>query len=83
MVRNMKVTVVPRTYDMANLTRAATEYDFTIDIGIQKKLTTADVETECVDLYSVVDEIIDFLRKRELTATPWARQTTISMTALD
>ncbi len=74
----LKVTVVPRTYDMANLTRAATEYDFTIDIGIQKKLTTADVEAECVELYPVVDEIIDFLRKLEFTQTPWAKQTTIS-----
>ena len=70
----LKVTVVPRSYEMTNLTRAATEYDFSIDIGIQKKLTTADVETECTELYPLVDEIIDFLRNRQLAQTPWARQ---------
>ena len=75
---SLKVTVVPQGYDMKNASRAATEYDFTIDIGIQKKLTTADVETECCDLYPVVDEIIDYLRKRSLTAVPWANQTSPS-----
>ena len=75
---NLKVTVVPQGYDMKNSSRAATEYDFTIDIGIQKKLTTADVEAECCDLYPVVDEIIDYLRKRSLTGIAWANQTTMS-----
>ena len=75
---NLKVTVVPQGYDMKNSSRAATEYDFTIDIGIQKKLTTADVEAECSDLYPVVDEIIDYLRKRSLTGIAWANQTTMS-----
>jgi len=75
---NLKVTVVPQGYDMKNSSRAATEYDFTIDIGIQKKLTTADVEAECCGLYPVVDEIIDYLQKRCLTAVPWANQTTMS-----
>ncbi len=70
----LKVTVVPRSYEMTNLSRAATEYDFSIDIGIQKKLTTADVETECTELYPLVDEIIDFLRNRQLTQTPWAKR---------
>ena len=75
---DLKVTVVPQGYDMKNSSRAATEYDFTIDIGIQKKLITADVEAECCDLYPVVDEIIDYLRKRSLTAVAWANQTTMS-----
>ena len=75
---SLKVTVVPQGYDMKNASRAATEYDFTIDIGIQKKLTTADVEAECCELYPVVDEIINYLRKRSLTPVPWANQTTMS-----
>ena len=57
----LKVTVVPRSVDTVLLARSNDQDDYSIDIGVQKKLTGA-FETETVALIALVSEIKTFLR---------------------
>ncbi|MDO8302878.1 MAG: hypothetical protein Q7T18_06540 [Sedimentisphaerales bacterium] len=62
----LKVTVVPRSVESSILTRVSDQDDFVIDIGVQKKLTTA-FETETVALIGLVSELKTFLRLGNLS----------------
>ena len=68
----LKVSVVPKAVEIIGATRDTSQYDIAVDIGLQKKLG-ADLDVEVAALGTVGDEIADFLRQRELAATPWAR----------
>lgn len=68
---DLKVTVVPKAVDFAPFSRQYTQYDYSIDIGIQKKLS-GDIETEMPPMLGLVDEIVTFLRKRKLADMPAA-----------
>ena len=65
----LKVTVVPRSVESSALTRISDQDDYIIDIGVQKKLTTA-FETETVALIALVSELKTFLRLGNLTIGP-------------
>ena len=62
----LKVTVVPRSVDTVLLTRSNDQDDYSIDIGVQKKLTV-NYESETATLIGLVTEIKDFLKLKHLT----------------
>ena len=66
---DLKVTVVPKRMQISGGTRAASQYEISVDIGVQKKLSS-DMETEVTALGTLVDQIIDYLRQRPLSAMP-------------
>ena len=68
----LKVTVVPKRLEITGATRAASQYEITIDIGVQKKLTpgSGDVDTKVTALLTLVDQIADYLRRRPLIDLP-------------
>ncbi len=69
----LKVTVVPKAVEITGSTRSNSQYDFAIDIGIQKKLgSPSAIEAEVESLGNVVDQIVEYLRQRKLTAAPFA-----------
>ena len=69
----LKVTVVPKAVEITGSTRSNSQYDFAIDIGVQKKLgSPSALEAEVESLGGVVDQIIEYLRQRKLTAAPFA-----------
>ena len=68
---DIKVTIVPNSVEMTPFCRQWTQYDYAIDIGIQKKLS-GDTDTDLPELLALVDEMLTFLRKRTLTAAPSA-----------
>jgi hypothetical protein len=69
----LKVTVVPKAVEITGSTRSASQHDFAIDIGIQKKLgAPSTLETEVESLGAVVDQIAEYLRQRKLAAAPFA-----------
>ena len=65
----LKVTVVPKSVQIAGSTRSVCQYDIAIDVGVQKKLGT-DLDAEVAAMGTLVDEIADFLRRRPLAAMP-------------
>ncbi len=70
----LKVTVVPKRVEITGSTRAASRYEIAVDIGIQKKLVSPGntLDTEVAQLCGLVDEIADYLRRRPLSAAPFA-----------
>lgn len=68
-LKDLRVTVVPKTLEVGGATRATQQYEVAIDIGIQKKLG-ADLETEVAALLGLVDEIVAYMTRRPLAALP-------------
>jgi len=68
---DLKVTVVPKAVEISGSTRSASQYDITVDIGVQKKLGK-DLDSEVPVLSTLVDEIADYLRRRPLSAAAFA-----------
>jgi len=71
---DLKVTVVPKAVEISGSTRSASQYDITVDIGIQKKLPPgSDASDEQVEtLGTLVDQLAEYLRRRPLSAAPFA-----------
>jgi hypothetical protein len=76
----LKVTVVPKGLRITGATRSVSQYEITIDIGIQKKLAPGnkDLDTEVATLGTLVDEIADYLRRRPLSQVPGAAWVSIT-----
>jgi hypothetical protein len=77
-MKDLHVTVMPKGVEMSMAGRSLVQSDVQIDIGVQKKLSadsTGDI-AEIDALMGLVQEIIDFLRCRRLSALPaaaWVR----------
>lgn len=71
---DLKVTVVPKAVEISGSTRSASQYDITVDIGVQKKLPPeSEASDEQVEtLGTLVDQIAEYLRRRPLSAAPFA-----------
>jgi len=68
-MKDLHVTVVPKSVTTAMASRADDQVDCAIDIGIQKKLgQEADADADA--LMALVEEISAFLNRRQLAAAP-------------
>lgn len=67
----LKVTVVPKRVEITGSTRSASQYEIAVDIGVQKKCGK-DLDTEVAALGTLVDQVADYLRRRPLSAAPFA-----------
>lgn len=67
----LKVSVVPKSVVITGSTRAASQYEIAVDIGVQKKLGK-DLDGEVAVLGTLMDQIADYLRRRPLSAAPFA-----------
>ncbi|MBI1373655.1 MAG: hypothetical protein GC159_13075 [Phycisphaera sp.] len=76
----LKVAVVPKSVLITGSTRAASQYDIAVDIGVQKKLAPGnkDLDTEVATLGTLVDQIADHLRRRTLSGAPYATWVSIA-----
>ena len=76
-MKGLHVTVVPRGVAVSSLGRARNQYDYQVDVAVQKKL--AEEEAGEIDpLMSLVEEIADHFRLKRLAGYPnaaWARTT--------
>lgn len=70
----LKVTVVPKSVQITGSTRAASQYEIAVDIGVQKKVPSGDTDLDSfvATLGTLVDQIADYLRRRPLSAAPFA-----------
>lgn len=69
----VKVSVVPRSIDISQATRATSAYEIGVDVGVQRKVgkttETADVE----ELAELTGEIVEYITQRNLSALPGIR----------
>jgi hypothetical protein len=77
-LQDLRVSVVPRSVTIAASSRAQSQYDFAIDVGVQKKLAAADDEVELDDLLKLAEEIGDHLRFARLDDFPEAAWVSIA-----
>jgi len=71
-LKEVVVTVVPKSVAIANVTRQSSSYEVAIDIGIQQKIGQ-DTDAEVATLSGMVSDIVSFLNRRPLAAYPDAR----------
>jgi hypothetical protein len=72
---DLHVTVVPKGVVVQSASRAVSQYDYSIDVAVQKKLAATD-PAEIDPLMALVEQIADFFRQRRLSAYPsaaWVR----------
>jgi len=67
----LKVTVVPRSVQITGSTRAASQYEIAIDVGVQKRVSK-QVDDDVETLGTLIDEIADYLRRRQLGQATYA-----------
>jgi len=65
----LRVTVVPKASEENLITRADSQRQVQIDIGIHKKIDS-DEETETPPLIALAEEIMQYVRKLKLTNAP-------------
>ena len=68
-MQTIRVTVVPKSVTTLPGGRAHNQYDYAIDVAVQKKLDAAD-NAEIDELMTLVDELADHLRFKRLTDYP-------------
>jgi len=64
-LKTLTITVVPKSVQIANVTRQSTSFEVAIDIGIQQKIGK-DIDDEVLRLSGIVSEIVTFLNRRSL-----------------
>lgn len=67
----LKVSVLPKSVRITGSTRAASQYEIAVDIGVQKKLGK-NLDAEVAVLATLMDQIADYVRRRPLAAAPFA-----------
>ena len=71
-LKALTVTVVPKSVEIANITRQSSSFEVAIDIGIQQKIGK-DTDAELTRLSGIVTEIVMFLSRKQLSGVPAAR----------
>lgn len=71
-MQTLHVTVVPREVASSILDRARDEDEVKVDVAVQKKVASAAVE-EVDPLLALVQEIADFLNRRDMGDATWRK----------
>ena len=66
----IRVVVVPKSYEIASITRASSKYVATIDIGVMQRIGKMTPEEAVDKLGDLVEEIIEFLKTQTLSDFP-------------
>jgi len=66
----IRVVVVPKSYEIASISRASSKYVATVDIGIMQRIGTMTPEEAVDTLGDLVEEMIEFLKTRSLADFP-------------
>lgn len=70
-LQQTRISVVPRSVRILPASRAGTQHEIAVDIGIQRKLGV-DLDAEVQAMSGVVDAIADYLNRRPLAHAPQA-----------
>lgn len=65
-LRNLKVSIVPAEITATMLSRRDDDFDYVIDVGIQRKVSN---DTEIDELMGFAEEVVDLFRGQRLDST--------------
>ena len=68
---DLHITVVPKGITVEPAGRNVSQYDYSVDVGVQKRLSSTE-SSEIDPLTALSEEIADFFRLRRLAACPEA-----------
>lgn len=77
-LKDLRVSVVPRTLQMSPVTRDSLAIEYVIDVGVQKKLPAEGADAAIDELLVLVEAIADHLRFQRLPGFPDAAWVGIS-----
>jgi len=66
----IRVVVVPKSYEIAQITRASSKYIATVDVGIMQRIGRMSPEEAVDKLGDLVEEIIEYLKAQTLSDFP-------------
>ena len=69
----LRVIVVPKTFEVASISRSSSKYLVSVDIGIMQRIGKMTPETAVETLGELVDEVIEFLKTATLAKFPAAQ----------
>jgi hypothetical protein len=69
-LKDLRVSVVPRTVQMTPVTRDSLAIEYVIDVGVQKKLPADGADAAIDELLVLVEAIADHLRFKRLEGFP-------------
>ena len=69
-LKDLRVSVVPRTLQMSPVTRDSLAIEYVIDVGVQKKLAADGADAAIDELLVLVEAIADHLRFKRLEGFP-------------
>ncbi len=69
-LKDLRVSVVPRTVQMSPVTRDSLAVEYVVDVGVQKKLPAEGVDAAIDELLAIVEAIADHLRFQRLEGFP-------------
>ncbi len=64
-LKSLMVSVVPKSAELINLTRAVTNLEIEVDIAVQKKVSK-DLDGDVEALLTLVSEIVKFVNRKDL-----------------
>lgn len=70
-MKTLHVTVVPKGWESQLASRSSSQFEYQIDVGVQKKWLTGD-NAELDGLLALVERIADHFRAKRLTTMPAA-----------
>ena len=77
-LKDLRVSVVPRTLQMSPVTRDSLAIEYVVDVGVQKKLPADNADAVIDELLTLVEAIADHLRFKRLEGFPDAAWVGIS-----
>ncbi len=69
-LKDLRVSVVPRTVQMSPVTRDSLAVEYVVDVGVQKKLPADGADAVIDELLELVEAIADHLRFQRLEGFP-------------
>ncbi|MFN7374962.1 MAG: hypothetical protein ACK54T_03435 [bacterium] len=69
-LKDLRVSVVPRTLQMSPVTRDSLAIEYVVDVGVQKKLPADGADAAIDELIELVEAIADHLRFQRLEGFP-------------
>jgi len=71
-LKSLAVSVVPKSAEIVNLTRAVTNLEIEVDVALQKKVSK-DLDGDVEELLKLVSEIVKFLNRKDISGAKFKK----------
>ncbi len=65
-LKNLTISIVPKSAEIVNLTRAVTSLEIEVDIAVQRKVSK-DLDGDVEELLKLVSELVKFVNRKNIS----------------